>query len=553
MLFRFNSASIKFKQGLLLGTFSVAVVLMLTMTIIKLFQISDSFEQYDEGGVAVEVGLLRIAKETNYISRLTRSIMLGDDYGKNMKAFDERVVTITRHFSEIKQASASIRDETRRRRLLELIETAHVNSNSFIDDGHKRMAALKEADEAGKVAAWADYHQHATPLAVKARESFKALVAYSGEIKKATNEEARDAIHALLIFLPVGASVTLLFTIGLGYVIIRDLLRQLGGEPREIVVVARRIAAGDLSGEAADSRSATGLLAVMYVMQAELRGAIGRVVSGAHELNSASFRLHEVSGSVAAGAHAQSDAASAMAAAIEEMTASIHSVAENSAETYRIARKAGEMSAEGGNIVNTANAEMGEIVDSVEQSAQLIQTLGEHSQQISLIANVIKDIADQTNLLALNAAIEAARAGEHGRGFAVVADEVRKLAERTTKSTQEISDMINSIQQGTDRAVASMKEGTEKVHQGVAMISRAGDSMREIRAGAGQVENSVSEINAALQEQSQSSQEVAVNVEKISRMVEKTSNEMRVITDTSRQLDMLAVSLKESVSHFRLS
>jgi len=130
------------------------------------------------------------------------------------------------------------------------------------------------------------------------------------------------------------------------------------------------------------------------------------------------------------------------------VTTSIDHVAESSQGTHELARKSGELSVQGGEVVQGAAAEMSKIADSVNQSTQFIRELGEHSNQISAIVNVIKEIADQTNLLALNAAIEAARAGEQGRGFAVVADEVRKLAERTGRSTDEITAMIGSIQSG---------------------------------------------------------------------------------------------------------
>jgi methyl-accepting chemotaxis protein len=194
---------------------------------------------------------------------------------------------------------------------------------------------------------------------------------------------------------------------------------------------------------------------------------------------------------------------------------------------------------------------MSRISDSVNQSARLIQTLGEHSDQISAIVNVIKEIADQTNLLALNAAIEAARAGEQGRGFAVVADEVRKLAERTSKSTEEISAMISNIQIGTTGAVSSMEEGSTRVRDGVKMARQAGESMLKIRSGAEQVIASVSEIMSALKEQSIASGQVAGNVEQIARMTEQNNAEVQEIARTAEHLEQLAASLQSSVSQFK--
>ena len=202
-------------------------------------------------------------------------------------------------------------------------------------------------------------------------------------------------------------------------------------------------------------------------------------------------------------------------------------------------------------MVQGAAAEMSKIADSVNQSSHFIERLGEHSNQISAIVNVIKEIADQTNLLALNAAIEAARAGEQGRGFAVVADEVRKLAERTARSTEEITAMIGSIQDGTQHAVASMQEGSARVIEGVAMANRAGESMSQISSGANQVISAVSDISSALREQSTASNQVAQNVERIARMTEENSVAANEIAEEAQQLESLAGALENAVSRFK--
>jgi methyl-accepting chemotaxis protein len=278
---------------------------------------------------------------------------------------------------------------------------------------------------------------------------------------------------------------------------------------------------------------------------------IQQVVSNAHGVMQAAGKLSESSHSVAVRSQSQSDATASMAAAVEEVTTSINHVADSAQETHNIAHEAGELSSRGGEVVQSAAAEMSKIAVSVNQSSQLIQQLGEHSNQISAIVNVIKEIADQTNLLALNAAIEAARAGEQGRGFAVVADEVRKLAERTARSTGEIATMIDTIQGGTQQAVASMQEGGTRVTEGVAMTNRAGDSMGRIRDGANRVISAVSEISSALREQSAASSQVAQQVEIIARITEENSMAANEIAGEAQQLESLAGALESAVSRFK--
>jgi methyl-accepting chemotaxis protein len=332
----------------------------------------------------------------------------------------------------------------------------------------------------------------------------------------------------------------------------RNIIRTLGGDPATASEVTRRIAAGDLATpvnlRAGDSDS---LLANIQSMQETLRQMIASVVSNAEQVSSAADELLHASEAVAERARQQSDVASSMAASVEEMSVSIDQVKENATEAHGISQEAGAISQDGATVIHAAASEMRKISEAVQASSKIVEDLGRQSDQITSIVKTIREIADQTNLLALNAAIEAARAGEQGRGFAVVADEVRKLAERTSLSTTEIGAMVEKIQSGTRSAVSSMQSGVAQVGNGVELANQAGDSINRIRDGAERVTHVVNGISDSIREQSTASNQIAHQLETIAQMSEQSAVAVRHTADAARQLHSLSASLHKTVAQFK--
>jgi methyl-accepting chemotaxis protein len=277
-----------------------------------------------------------------------------------------------------------------------------------------------------------------------------------------------------------------------------------------------------------------------------------RIVFNSGQVAEMAEKLISEAEKTASGSLEQSEAAEAAAEAVAEMAGGMQEVAGNAEETARIAQQAQDHSARGAQIVEEASAEIERIARSVEQSAQVVATLGERSEAISGIARTIHEIADQTNLLALNAAIEAARAGEQGRGFAVVADEVRKLAERTSAATGEITAMISAIQNETQSAIATIRDGSAQARNGAQLARQAADALGLINHGAQETTEKVDLIARAAQAQAARTSEVAELVTNIMALADRNNEGARLTLDEARQLDNLAVNLKEVGTIFKL-
>jgi methyl-accepting chemotaxis protein len=232
------------------------------------------------------------------------------------------------------------------------------------------------------------------------------------------------------------------------------------------------------------------------------------------------------------------------------MSVSVNSINDSANQALAANQEASTLATQGGAVIQGAFDEMIRISHSVKDSAGVIEQVGTQSNEISTIVRVIREVADQTNLLALNAAIEAARAGEAGRGFAVVADEVRKLAEKTTSSAEEISRMIAAIQQSSDQAVRNIHGVVAQVEAAAAGADEARGAIERIRSSVGQSEDYANEITAALTEQSQASHLIAQKVERIAQMSDENVQSVASVGDSMRELEDNSRVLQDAVSRF---
>ncbi len=353
----------------------------------------------------------------------------------------------------------------------------------------------------------------------------------------------------LLVCLLLAAA--LLVGIAQAYLMVNYLGRNLGAEPNELGNFARQISHGDLKKISFD-RAPRGVLSAVETMRSNLHHLVGQIVSGSEQIEAATTQLAASAEQVTSSSGQQSGIASSMAAAMEQLSVSISHIAESAKTAESVALNVRESSAGGVELVGRLETEFQTISKMVTQSSGDIDHLADQSHRINSIVEVIRGIAEQTNLLALNAAIEAARAGEQGRGFAVVADEVRNLAARTAQSTSEIVGLVDAINKGMDQAKVSMDAGCSRISLGLELVAQTGASMAGINSAVSENLHAVAAIANSLAEQRAAGDDVARNIERVAQIVEANSEAQTGISASAKMLNSLADDLFVMTRKFSL-
>ncbi len=482
----------------------------------------------------VEYQLVRVSLRDALLSQ-------GDAVQKNIAAVHEHHKNVEDRLSDMEKLIRS--DDVRKE------FTTVINELKGYTSWEDKVinAAIIHDDNAGLAVLTSDAYKASTQVIRGGIQKIEEMKGDSSKKQSESNEASAKTVRLVVLVL-ILAGIGL--SIGLGTVMSGIIANPL----RTAVNVSNELASGNLTGaiEVKGRDETAQLLTAMKEMTSKLKGIISKIKSTADSVASASQQLSASSEMMSKGVTDQSERASQIATSSAEMSHTVVDIARNASAMATAANDASRVAGEGSAIVDKSVEEVKTIAETVSASAKLITVLGERSRQIGEIVNVIKDIADQTNLLALNAAIEAARAGEQGRGFAVVADEVRKLAERTAKATSEIGGMINSIQNEVGQAVVSMDEARKQVDIGAEDITNAGDALSQIVRSVNDLQSMVQQIASATEEMSTASETISGDIETIAKVSGETSSSSSQIAQGASDLARLSSDLQQVVDQFRV-
>lgn len=371
------------------------------------------------------------------------------------------------------------------------------------------------------------------------------IIAGANTAAAQSEQSYQSAIRQVILAIVIATALTLL----LAWLLTRSIIAPI----RQALQVSEVIATGNLTQQihVTGRDEAARLLRALADMQGKLRNTIQGIANSSSQLASAAEELNAVTEDATRSLQRQNDEIQQAATAVNEMSAAVEEVAGNAVQTSEQSQSTAASANQGGEQIAQTQISMQQLSDNIHSTAKEVEALASHAQHISGVLDVIRAVAEQTNLLALNAAIEAARAGEHGRGFAVVADEVRALAHRTQQSTAEIEAMIGNIQQGSERTVAAMQISDTMAASTRQQSQQAGDAFALVSAAVSQINERNLVIASAAEEQAQVANEVDRNLVNIRDLSTQTAAGAEQTSAASRELSRLAVELNELVTRFQ--
>ena len=541
----FNNQKISVKLGTVFGFLLLIIVLNICLALLATRKVHDSVEAIAKGNYVKTVNASQASKALDDLSASIMALVLLKEESA-MKDKKEKVEAArVRYATALKNLELM---ESREGKGRELLETAKrlIIPAAQANDRVIQLALEHKQDEAVALLL-----NEAIPLTQKVHECFDEQVKL----------QQRDTDGAYLESVAVyGKAKWGLLSSGaagviLGLLAVLYLSRNFASRLNRVADTMSRVADGDLSVQlrifANDEIGELGKS--INRMLASTVAMIASIKQTATELSASADQMSAVNQQIAVSSEEVAAQTGTVATASEEMSATSMEIAQNCSLAAESSRQGSKLAIEGVSVVQETVAGMNRLAEKVKQTAATVASLGTRSEQIGEIIGTIEDIADQTNLLALNAAIEAARAGEQGRGFAVVADEVRALAERTTRATKEIGEMIRAIQLETKGAVASMQEGVHEVERGTSDAARSGVALGNIRNQIDAVSEQINQIATAAEQQMATTTEITGNIQQMTEVIQLSAGSSQNSAGAARKLQNHAGELHRLVEHFRVA
>ncbi len=539
----FKNMTIKMRLMAGFGVLTVLTLIISLVSVFSLYSIKSDVDSLVNDRWPESVAANNVVDGINIVAMSLRNAILSLDSVQTLKELD-RIEKIRTEVTDNLEKLNKIADTEKQKEMLKKM----IDSRAAYTEVQKNIISLIKQGK--KTEAGSELMNKLRPLQEEYVSNVEDFIVLTGNLVDESGKKTFSGINKSITLTIILFCVVAVLAGSTAIWILRSITIPLN----RAVEVANKVAEGDLSVNIeADSTNEIGKLslAVKHMVD-KLKDVIASVKSTSDNLASASQELSASAEQMSRGLTEQSGRSSQIATAATQMSQTIVDVAKNSSNIASSATETLKVADNGKDIVSKSVEEVKAIAETVNESAKLISSLGERSKQIGEIVNVIKDIADQTNLLALNAAIEAARAGEQGRGFAVVADEVRKLAERTAKATAEISEMIGAIQNEMERAVGSMEEGTKRVETGVEFSAQAGDALRKIVNSVGELQAMVQQIATATEEMSTASEQISNDIDTIANVAKETTVSSEQVSEASSDLARLAGNLQGIVAQFKV-
>jgi len=538
----FKNLTIGKKLGVGFGVIIVSIIILGVITLFQLNQIRVDVNDIDER--IDKLNNAYIAKDCikNILATIPDFIL--SEHAQERENMKKLIDENRAKYKEKLEAIRKITHTEEGKKLLDNIENTIKEAVPY-NNKVLELASLGKKDEAKKI-----FDEQVKPRTVKIFQAFDEEVAFH---EKGLNKRMKEVISLIMRQIVIFIIITAI-VVALGIFFSTFISRSVRKPVAELKGVLEKVAQGDLSVDIkVESKDEIGMISQsLKDALSSIKSLIAKSKTISSSLASSSEQLSATTEEISRNLKSQTERASQIASAAEEMSQTVVDIAKNASNIAEVSVTTAGVAKEGKDMtIKTAN-EIKVIEGAISKLSEVINILGDRSRQIGEIVTVIKDIADQTNLLALNAAIEAARAGEQGRGFAVVADEVRKLAERTAKATDEIAEMIRGIQSEVDVAEGSMEDATKKVASGVELSQKAANILGQILGKAQELQSMIQQIASATEEMSSVTDHITQDIGSIAEGSKEISLAVDQSAQTASDIARLGGELKTAIGRFKV-